>query len=277
MPTANNKRPVGTTQANTTGIGNNPGSWANHEYFKKPLDIYNAINVHQVRDVSYSPSSPGRWYIFVVKPSCSITPKTINSSRFLYYLSQYKHDVTTGGDFLGNYILSQLSYGGQNRFDAKNAHSPVIELLTNTAKEFTPNNTTIDTMNYAETPHGNRHVYAKHDVNSTGANTLSISYNELEGEPILNLHKAWAEYILLQREGSMAGNPNFLSKKILDYPSAIFYFLVGADGYSLQYWAKYTGVFPIEIPYSSFRGGPDMSFPTVDIQYQYIKKEDMQV
>ena len=277
MATNNQTRKINSSSAPKTNMAGGRASdgWYSNTEFRKPLDIYNKINIHQLRDYSYSASIPGRWYLFIVKPSCSITPDTINCSRFLYHLSQHKQELTTGGDYLGQYILGQLNFNCDNRILTNAGYSPIIELLTNTAKEFTPSNTNLDTMSYAETPHGARHVYAKHDVSSTSSGTFSVNYIELEGEPILNLHKAWYEYIRLVREGTIVADPKFLKTRTLDYPSAAYYFVVAPDGFTLQYWCKYTGVYPIELPYSAFAGRSSMDFPDVSINYQYIKKDDM--
>ena len=253
--------------------------WVNQPqgFFQQPLDIYNKINVNQIRDLSYDVATTGRWYIFMVKPSCNLTSKTINCSRYFYYLANYKLQSTTSGGDIGHYIFNSLTYGMSSDLkDDSNQYSPIITLLTNVAKGFTPNDTNTDVMTVNETPNGWKHSFAKHNINSLSANTFSIDYVDLIGYPVLNLHKAWDEYIQKVRSGIISANPDFLRKRMFDYPSALYYFHVSPDGYTLDYWCKYIGVYPIKVPYSAMKGDPNTETPTISIDYQYvIKSEDM--
>jgi hypothetical protein len=65
---------------------------------------------------------------------------------------------------------------------------------------------------------------------------------------------------------------------IIDYMSSIYYFVLEPDGKTLKYWAKYTGCWPNQIPYSqmSYRRG-ESTMVELEGTFVYTSKEDMSV
>jgi hypothetical protein len=68
-----------------------------------------------------------------------------------------------------------------------------------------------------------------------------------------------------------------MSNKILDYASAVYYFICAEDGETILFWSKYFGVFPLNAPASSAtwsKGSGGATSPDFGINYAYAMKED---
>ena len=97
------------------------------------------------------------------------------------------------------------------------------------------------------------------------------------------LHKVWVDYInavkinrISPSRGTSSDSTDYILEKKVDYASSVYYFLLDADGCTIKYYAKYTGVFPTNVPYSamSFKLG-ESNIKKLSIQYQYSFKEDL--
>jgi hypothetical protein len=194
--------------------------------------------------------------------------------------------MNSGLNALGKYILAMLYdlpeevADKQDIKDKKagkivNFGSHFMPIITNLALNFDPTENNLEILQVNDTFNGYKHAFVKHDVNSVSANTFNISYNDLEGYPITNLHFAWYEYMKRIRDGSTSMSRIALKKRIIDYPTSLYYFQLAPDGYTLNYWCKYTGVFPTNIPFSVYRGSNNINPAEVQICYQYVKKDDM--
>ena len=64
--------------------------------------------------------------------------------------------------------------------------------------------------------------------------------------------------------------------KTLDYPCSVYYIITAEDGETILFWSKYYGVFPTNVPSSSYSWtkGNTLASPEVSITYQYSFKED---
>lgn len=257
--------------------------------FKNNLDIYGKFNVNQLRDSSYDYAIGGRWYVFMLRPCCNVS-NLVKTNRFAYYLDNAVNKSTgigsngasSGLNKLGKYLLAMLYDLPEEIAEKKakagntaNFSSHFMPLITNLAKGFEPVENSLEVLQVNDTLNGYKHAFVKHDVNAVGANTLNISYSDLEGYPITNLHFAWYEYMKRIRDGSTSMSSVALKKRIVDYPTSLYYFQLAPDGVTLNYWCKYTGIFPTTAPFNIYKGGSDSGPAEVQISYQYVKKDDM--
>ena len=51
----------------------------------------------------------------------------------------------------------------------------------------------------------------------------------------------WVNYIANITDGTFNANPEMIPRRILDYTSSIYYFVLEPDGKTLKFWSKYTG------------------------------------
>lgn len=112
---------------------------------------------------------------------------------------------------------------------------------------------------------------------SKGSGTFSINYTDDRNLTIYKLHKIWVEYMHHVFYGTMQPSASHIMNGILDYASSVYYILVGEDGETIRYYAKYTGVFPTTIPDGTFSWaeGDESKRRTCSITYQYSFFEAM--
>jgi len=156
--------------------------------------------------------------------------------------------------------------------------SPFIPLLTNTAKNFETKAVVIDTMELGDNFLGDNLVTPTSTIESTKNDTFSINYVESKDMSVIFLHKVWVEYMHLIRRGLIAPRDDLRKKRQLDFVSSCFYFSLAEDGETIKYWAKYTGLFPKNIPYDIFSYDlGESGIKDVGIDYVYNFKEDLRL
>ena len=89
------------------------------------------------------------------------------------------------------------------------------------------------------------------------------------------MHKAWTEYISKVYRGQFKAKDEYIEYRRLDYACSVYYFLCAADGETILFWSKYTGVFPSMAPSSASNWDGDIKKSTeYNIQYEYAWRED---
>ena len=144
-------------------------------------------------------------------------------------------------------------------------------------ESFSPADTSSQTITVGETWSKLKQVYAGPDNDSKSGGTFNIEFNELEGMPVTILNKIWYEYSQAVRLGRAQPQQNARNKKYVDYMSSCYYFQLAPDGMSINYWCRFTGVFPTGLPFSSFSGKTGSELIRVSMPYSYMFKEDMLV
>ena len=156
---------------------------------------------------------------------------------------------------------------------------PFINIITNAVERFETKDLLLKTKEIGETFYGEKLHWGDNYFESIGGDVLTLEFTEYSDLSLTLLHKAWVDYIhavKLNKVQTHRGKNDFVEKKIIDYASSIYYFLLDVDGKTIKYYAKYTGVFPISVPFSamSFNLGQN-EVKKLSIQYQYSFKEDM--
>lgn len=158
-------------------------------------------------------------------------------------------------------------------FSGKHDFNP---FLSNMARSFELSDESIESIEHGETFTGYKVKYGRHNIKSKTAGQFSISYIDDDDYRVYKLHKAWADYISKVYRGEFEAMDDYRRWRILDYACSVYYFLCGADGETILFWSKYTGVYPLNIPSaaSSWTAGNLIKMPEVSIQYDYAWKED---
>jgi hypothetical protein len=93
--------------------------------------------------------------------------------------------------------------------------------------------------------------------------TISIKYTEFSGLPILRIHRAWCNMIRDNKIGltdlrgtttpqsTTTGGSFYIKHR---YASKLLYWTTKPDGVTVEYYAAYTGVFPLKDPMDAFTG-----------------------
>lgn len=204
-------------------------------------------------------------YVFMTKPDLNIFT-SINMVNDDFKKRYEFVDISRDLDILKQL---QISLSTDNGF---------INMITNFTETFDTSDDVIKTDETAAAFMGWNIVYGGTASDSRKADTFSISYTDDRDIHLYKLHSTWVEYIDLVKKGAIKPRIHYIYNRMLDYASSLYYFLVAEDGERIIYAAKYTGVFPTNIPHSTFswsRGeGPK---PKYSISYQYNFKEDMKL
>lgn len=149
-------------------------------------------------------------------------------------------------------------------------------LLSNTAQNLEIADDSIDLLETGETFSGYKMQYAKHNVKSITSGTINIKFKETFDTAITDTHQLWVDYASNVYKGSFKPKRQHIYERSLDYACNIYYFLLDQDGETIKFWSKYFGVFPNNVPKSSFGFdiGAAVSYPEVSVTYSYIYKED---
>jgi hypothetical protein len=96
---------------------------------------------------------------------------------------------------------------------------------------------------------------------------------------IYKLHLAWTDYINKVSRGIFSPKSGYMKNRILDYATSCYYFLCGADGSTILYWQKLTGVFPVNTSENTFSwdSGTLLAKPEINIKYMYSFKSSMDI
>jgi hypothetical protein len=232
-------------------------------------NIFQDFNHRRIRGAFTEPASNPFWYIFMTAPSCNMAGQNIENVPYLKHLNQEE----VGSDekkTSGKEILEALSFGV-----TPNSNQNVIKIITNAASSFSPADTQSQIIDYGETWTKLKHAYMGEDNDSRSGGTFNIEYSDFQGLPVLKLHKAWYEYIQGARRGLLSPADLFRKKRAVDFQASLYYFLLRADGSTIDYWAKYTGIFPNMVPYSSLASN-DGSQIKFSITYNFMYKEDLE-
>lgn len=224
-----------------------------------------AFNRYRIRSESTDPAMSGPFYIFMTSPSCNIeTDGNMNWSDDVKIWKGYPNIRV---------LIDNLCYNVKGH----NGVMPMLTILTNMVESFSPADTSSQTITVGETWSKLKQVYAGPDNDSKSGGTFNIEFNELEGMPVTILNKIWYEYSQAVRLGRAQPQQNARNKKYVDYMSSCYYFQLAPDGMSINYWCRFTGVFPTGLPFSSFSGKTGSELIRVSMPYSYMFKEDMLV
>lgn len=218
-------------------------------------------------------------FIFVTKPQLfidPIKPNRTDAAANLAYMNMTKdpfftqYIISESMNPLDLQIVKSLSY--KNDY----SESSFLPIFTNECKSFNPTDITMESNDGFDTKQGFREPLPTFKTQSEAANTISIPMVEDSNLSIIKLLSLWVNYISNITDGTFDANPEMIASGTLDYTSSIYYFVLNPDGKTLKYWARYTGCWPTNIPYSSLqysKGAADTTEVSAD--FQYTVKEDM--
>ena len=212
-------------------------------------------------------------YVFMTCPVLNLCKTNVMSDSFLTYMAT---STDENKEILRH--LTHKDFVDEDMYSGLSSSNKLIPLVTNTAISVDIKDTVARTKEVGETFYGYKQVHPGSLVDSIVGDEISIKYLELADLPILKMHKVWQDYIEKVRRGSFLPSRQALADGFIDYMSSIYYILCDFDGETIKYWAKYTGVAPLNVPYSSLGGDFNShEIPDITINYSYCYKEDMSV
>ena len=223
----------------------------------------------------------GNAFVFVTRPQLflnndeNIAKQNKDTHSYLALENMTKEPKFT------QFMLKEISNDlDKSIFDSlsifSNFSSSFLPMFTNQCKNFDTMNTMLDSIDAFETKQGFKEMLPSFKTVSESANQLSISVTEDSNLSFTKLMTLWVNYISNVTDGTFNANPEMIANGILDYTSSIYYFVLGPDGQSIKYWARYTGCWPTTIPYGNLRYSKGVN-ETVELElpFVYTVKEDM--
>ncbi len=250
---------------------------ADEDYLKyirlnQNIDELNYFNPYRVGDPYSEALVKGFPIIFVTTPVLNLSKKNISNSQFFKYMSQYNHGLFKMLNFNGF-----GSSGSEDQSIPWHTTQPFIPLLTNKFISIDIKDTQAASKEFGTTFYGYKMELPGPIVDSINGGQFSISFLETRDAAITKIFKIWTDYIEGVTRGKYHPSQEAKTQKILDYTCSVYYFLLDMDGETIQYYCKYTGCTPTNVPYSQFAqessGGHDIV--NLGIDFNYSLKEDM--
>ena len=222
-----------------------------------------SFNPYRMKDKNSEIFNKGLPYIFFTAPRLNLVDGNINRDSFFSYLKSVKPK-----------LLETLNFSNLN---AISSGKPFIPILSNRFMGISIPDTQTTMKEFHETFYGYKQHLPVGTVNSIAGGEIAVDFEENKNIDIIHLIKAWSEYIEGVTRGYMYPSDDAKSKRYIDYTSSIYYFLLDFDGETVLHYSKYTGCFPINVPYDIFSQnvGEDVDVPHVSVNFAYSYKEDM--
>lgn len=210
-------------------------------------------------------------YVFFTRPDLNILTRAEGSTNFTL------NDENTGCDPKYKYLWKNNPWCLKSLVSAGNPYHKFMVLLSNEALSFEVGDIVLKTVEHGETYNGNKIIYGKSDQESNAAGEMSIRYVDTVNLDIFKLHLVWTDYINKVSRGIFSPKEGYMKNRILDYAVSCYYFLCGADGSTILYWQKLTGVFPVNTSENAFSwdSGTLLAKPEINIKYMYSFKSSM--
>lgn len=239
------------------------------------------------QDAIIEPYESGRFYIFMTRPDMNLN---VENLRAMDRIGQSE----LGDEILHN-LVSQLYVQRDNSLSAKvnkllgisedpylpkTSYGSFINLVTNLHKTAPIEDIVADAKTAFETYGGYGMVLGGHSKDSRSKGEFSITYNETKDLEIMKLHSIWNQYIDFASEGLVSRTKDNRDKHILDYASSLYVFAVEPDGETISFWAKFSGVIPLGVPWTSLGenlGDSNLITPTINYKYTYYEDNTLDI
>lgn len=162
---------------------------------------------------------------------------------------------------------------------------PFMSILSNRAASLPASSEIMSTLDYSETWNRYKIPLGTSTKDSKISGNFEILYKEDADLTIMKIHKLWYDYIegvfmgrLISPYANMTDMQS-AQNAVIDYMASAYVFSLKPDGKTIQYWAKYTGVFPTKNPYEVFAAedGDMQTISKISMDYQFAYKEDMDI
>lgn len=210
-------------------------------------------------------------FVFMTTPPLNLTEVNVQSDSFLTYMCNSSTENLNIARHMTNRVFTDDLFGALS-----SSTSRMIPLVTNRSLSCDTKDTVSRTKEVGESFYGYKQVHPGSLVDSIVGDEFSIKYLESANLSIIKMHKLWQDYIEKIRRGSFMPSKKSIEDGYIDYMVSVYYILCDFDGETIKYWCKYTGVTPLNVPYSNLGGEMNAhDIPDVTINYQYCFKEDL--
>lgn len=225
------------------------------------------------------PAHAGYNYAFFTAPELALSSSRFGNSGNTGMLMQ------TNGKFLKLPGYGDSIYTDEIVKMLSGDGGTFMKLFSNRAFSYPASSEVLDTLDYSETWNKYKISLGTSSKDSKISGNFEMRFREDQNLTITKCAKLWTNYIEALFLGNCIsryatyGTMGDTQNAIIDYLASMYMFTVRPDGKTLQYWAKYTGVFPNKLPYDIFQSedGEPRIVSDVSIDFQFSYKEDMDI
>ena len=246
-------------------INNNANFFKSSEHLTSVLANYTNMYGIEFPDAGISKTFTK---VFFTRPDLNLFQSNTKSTKLLDYIDL---DPTYAYAFYRNPLSLQLltaDYSQEHDFNL---------LLSEKCKSFDIADETIETQTVGENVLGFKMLYGKSMHSSLTAGTFNITISDNRDAIIYLMLNGWVKYISDVFHGIYPPSDYHRKRKEIDYMCDCYYFVLAEDGETIIYFTKYYGVFPINIPSSSFSKSVGSMINTLDynVQFGYCFKDPL--
>ena len=136
--------------------------------------------------------------------------------------------------------------------------TPISHTLEAACTSVTPPGGTLNKVSFATLGGGKWAVPGSIDY----GNTITLKYTEFSGLPIFRIHRSWCRMIRdnkigltgLQGDNTTGATGSWNPYNKSDYSATLLYWTTKPDGITVEYYAAYSGVFPLKDPMDLYNG-----------------------
>ena len=241
--------------------------WSAGIYRRQDMSMLDAFHRFPRID-PYRMISTNREYAFFVKPNLHLFNGTDSATL--------NPELSTVPFFAS---LMSRGYGplmAQLEADVDKSH-PFINILTNRkVSNIDMPNIQAEDIETGQNFYGTRIKYRRGTERADEEADFSVEFEDTKYLEIYLLFKIFDEYEKCKWYGQVTPPDSwYIENKVLHDQIAVYKFVVGEDGESIIYWAKYTGVYPVVIPRDVFSDIPQDGHLKLTVQFRAMFVEDM--
>ena len=203
----------------------------------------------------------GYYHFFFVKPDLNLTENHIHVMecggypRLCDVIPELSYDLKgleqTWTDGLFPPSISMIR--------RENAHPFFSYLLSNAIKSLNIPDYALESKEGFENMFGHRFSFGTTGRKSGYQTDFSINFYDTNDLLILNTIKTWVKYIEVMYEGQANLMVNPMQTGNMDYLGALYYFILEPDNQTIAHWGRYTGIYPVNVPWSTISMNPGSS------------------
>ena len=239
----------------------------------------------------YNNMSVTREYLFFTKPDLHLLNTTNGKiANSLQYYSFFNDAVERYKPVCEQLQLSMLGVNGTYTANGNKIFSPFINLLSNTVQSELdlPDIEAEHDQETGANVYGTKISYRGNSYPSDQECSFSLEFEDTKYLEVYMFFKIYDEYCRYKNMGLIefdySNDPNnddirwinYTINKVLHDQFSIYKFVVGEDGMTLIYWAKYTGVYPTGVPRSALSNmnNNEGQKLTVNFKAQFVRDMD---
>lgn len=231
------------------------------------IDLY-----HDNNKSENDPKIKGFFIVLMVKPDLNlgdydtlILNKNITDSNY----ASYSQNAQLGKMFKGlinPFILSNLTHSSSSYF------SPIISNRVESVSYPDVGSNSEDTITTLDK------AIFKLPITETGTSgmTFQMRLRENEAHDVTRMISVWHKYMHGVTKGNLSPKNEYSEYSIIDYKASLYIIHLKPDFRTITMWSKYTGIYPNNIPLSTFSEDiSQVADVAIDVEFSYDKFEWM--